>query len=69
MERNCVTSGKLLDLGVFIYFCFLRPYSQYMDTPRLGGASELQLPDYATATAMWDLSRIRDLHKSSTSDP
>ena len=36
-----------------------------MEVPRLGAESKLQLPAYATATAMQDLSRICDLHCSS----
>ena len=36
-----------------------------MEDPRLGVESELQLPTYATATAMQDLSRACDLHHSS----
>ena len=35
-----------------------------MEVPRLGVQSELQLPAYATATAMQDLSHIWDLHHS-----
>ena len=36
-----------------------------MKVPRLGVESELQLPAYAAATAMWDPSCICDLHRSS----
>ena len=36
-----------------------------MEVPRLGVQSELQLPAYATATAIQDPSRICDLHHSS----
>ena len=36
-----------------------------MEVLRLGAESELQLQDYATATEMWDLSCICDLHQSS----
>ena len=32
-----------------------------MEVPRLGVQLELQLPDYTTVTAMWDLSRICDI--------
>ena len=32
-----------------------------MEVPRLGVELELQLPAYATATAMWDPSHICDL--------
>ena len=37
---------------------------QHTEFPRLGVESELQLPTYATATAMPDLNRICDLHHS-----
>ena len=36
-----------------------------MEVPRLGVELEVQLPDYTTATAMWDPSHIFDLHHSS----
>jgi len=36
-----------------------------MEVVRLGVESELQLPAYTTATAMWDLSGICHLHHSS----
>ena len=36
-----------------------------MEVPKLGVKLELQLPVYATATAMRDLSYICDLHHSS----
>ena len=36
-----------------------------MEVPKLGVKSELQLPAYATATAMQDPSRVCDLHHSS----
>ena len=35
-----------------------------MEVPRLGVESELQLPTYATATTMQDLSHICSLHHS-----
>ena len=51
---------------LFIYlFIFLGPHSWHMEVPRLGVESELQLPAYATATAMWDLSCICNQHHSS----
>uniref|UniRef100_A0A8D1NQC2 Neurolysin, mitochondrial n=2 Tax=Sus scrofa TaxID=9823 RepID=A0A8D1NQC2_PIG len=40
-----------------------------MEVPRLGVQSELQLPDYTTATAMLGLSYICDLHHSSQQCP
>ena len=36
-----------------------------MEFSRLGVRSELQLPAYSTATAMWDLSLVWDPHHSS----
>ena len=36
-----------------------------MEVPRLGVKSELQLPAYTKATAMWDLSHVWDPHHSS----
>ena len=36
-----------------------------MEVPRVGVELELQLPNYALATAMPDLSRVCDLHCSS----
>ena len=46
-------------------FGFLGPHPQYMEVPRLGVDSELQLPAYATATATMDLSHVCDLQHSS----
>ena len=40
---------------------------QHTQVPRLGVKSELQLPIYATATAVPDLSCLSDLHYSSVS--
>ena len=36
-----------------------------MEVPRLGVQLELYPPAYTTATAMWDLSHVCDLHHSS----
>ena len=36
-----------------------------MEVARLGVKLELQLPAYATATAVWDPSRVCDLHHGS----
>ena len=36
-----------------------------MEVPRLGVKLELQVPAYTTATAMWDLNCIHDLHHRS----
>ena len=55
---------NILFLFYFI-FCFLGLHPWYMEVPRLGVESELQLPSYTTATAMWDLSHFCDLYHSS----
>ena len=47
----------------FFFFLGLKPW--YMEIPRLGVQSELQLPAYTTSTAMQDPSCICDLHHSS----
>ena len=44
---------------------FLGLHLRHKEIPRLGVESELQLPDYSTATATQDLSCIWDLHHSS----
>ena len=48
-----------------VFFFFLGLHSWHMEAPRLGVASELQLPAYVTATAMPKPSCICDLHHSS----
>ena len=45
----------------FVFFCFLGPYPQHMEVPRLGVDLELQLLAYTTATAMPDPSCICNL--------
>ena len=49
----------------FFLFFFLGPHPQHVGVPGLGVESELQLPAYATATAMQDPSQVCDLHHSS----
>ena len=49
----------------FSFFLFLGPHPWHMEVPRLWVRMERQLPAYATATAMQDLSHICDLHHSS----
>ena len=54
---------ELLVLFVFIFylfFVFLGLHLKHMEVPRLGIQSELQLPVYATATAMQDPSHVWD---------
>ena len=56
----------ILFILIFIYlFRFLGPHPRYMEVPRLGVKSELQLPAYATAMETQDPSRVCDLHHSS----
>ena len=43
---------------------FLGPYLRHMEVPRLRVESELQLPAYSTATAMWDPRLVCELHCS-----
>ena len=49
----------------FVFLSFLGPHPRHVEIPRLGVELELQLPAYATATAMQDTSHIYDLHHSS----
>ena len=44
-----------------LFVFFLQPHPQHVEVPRLEVQLDLQLPAYATATAMWDLSRICSL--------
>ena len=52
-------------LFCFVLFVFLGPHPGYMEVPRLGVESELQLPACTTATATRDPSRVCGLHHSS----
>ena len=56
--------GGVLPLLKAVFFFFLRLYLQHMEVPGLGVELERQLPAYATATAMLDLSPICDLCSS-----
>ena len=49
----------------FFFFAFFRAAPVTCDVSRVGAESELQLPAYTTAIAVWDPSRICDLHHSS----
>ena len=52
--------------GSFLFFYFFFVFlGQHMEVPRLGVKLELQLPAYATAIAMADVSHVCDLHNSS----
>ena len=54
------------NLAVFLKFiyCFLGPHSRHMEVPKLGVKSELEPLAHTTATAMWDLSQVCNLHHS-----
>ena len=55
---------------LFTYlFCFLGPHPWHKEVPKLGVKSEPQLPAYATAIAMQDLSRIFDLRHRPGTEP
>ena len=49
---------------IFI-FCFLGLHPQRVEGPGPGVESDLQLPTHAIATAVWDLSCVCDLQRSS----
>ena len=63
--RSC--DSKILFLGSFFFQCYFCPHPQYMEVPRLGVESELQLLPCATAiaTATQDPSHVCDLHHRS----
>ena len=64
--KNLSISSTLFIFLLYLFiFVFLGPYLQHMEVPGLGVKSVLQLPDYATATATWDLRYICHLHHSS----
>ena len=69
-NKRCPASPRDMDwcrhLLCFLFFAFLGTDLQYMDIPRLGVKSELQLPAYnATATVMQDPSHVCQLQHSS----
>ena len=53
-----ISMPMLVPHFIIIIFSFLGPHLRHMEIPRLGVELELQLPDYATATTMPDLSWI-----------
>ena len=61
-EIELISSGFII---ITIIFFFLETYLQHMEVLRLEVKSELQLPAYAIAIAMLDLSYICNLHHSS----
>ena len=69
-KHRCLRSTGVISrrqVGIYLtpppFNCFLEPHPQPMEVPRL--RSELQLPACATATAIWDPSRVCDLYHSS----
>ena len=65
-----VLTSHFVVVAVVVLFCFvllifLGLHLQHMEVAMLGVESELQLPAYATATAMLDPSLICKLHHSS----
>ena len=52
-------------LFFYLFIFFLELQLWYMEVPRLGVKSELQLPVYTTATETLDLNLICNLHHSS----
>ena len=56
--------GNSTQTSISFFFFFLRLYLCCMEVPELGVESELQLPAYAIAMAVLDLSLICDLHCS-----
>ena len=58
--RGCTCNLMLTILG-----SFLGLHLWCVEVPKLGVELELQLLAYTTATAMWDLSCVSDLHQSS----
>ena len=57
-SQNLQVSVSVL-LSCFKIF-FLGPHPRHMEVPRLGAESEQPQQACTTATALWDLSRIRD---------
>ena len=51
-------------VGTIFCFFFLGLHLLHMEAPGLGVESELQLPDYTTATVTWDTSHIYHLRRS-----
>ena len=64
-NRECRAPARSLFFLYFFFFCFLGPHLRHMEFPRIGVQSELQLPAYTTAIAVWDPIRVCDLHHNS----
>ena len=53
--------NKKSEIAIFyfiLFYFFLGLHLWYVEVPRLEVQSELQLPAYTTATAVWDPSRV-----------
>ena len=60
----CLPISLFCEVCLFVLcfvFVFLAPHLWHGEVPRLGVKSELQLPDYTTATTTLDPSRLWDL--------
>ena len=72
MMGTMVNNFKHRDIALILHkslffpsFVFLGQNPWHMEDPRLGFKLELQLPGYATATAMQDPIHLYELHHSS----
>ena len=65
VKKSCFPLLKSLKIFFFFFVCFLGLHLQHMEVLRLGVKLRLQLPAYATVTAMQDPSHLHDLHHSS----
>ena len=61
---DSLRTGNLFLLFIFYVILFLGPHLRHMEFPRLEVRSELRLPAYTTATAMWNLSHACNTHSS-----
>ena len=65
MEKKTQSVYRRMQIYFLFFVVFLGLHLWHMEIPRLGVELELELPAYATATAMPDGSHILDLHHSS----
>ena len=61
----CALNEERSSDALSFFFCFLGLHPRYMEVPRPGVESKLQLPAYTTATATSALSHVCNLHHSS----
>ena len=72
MQKSLWPQSCQFVLFCLLFFVFLGLHLLYMEVPRLGVQSELQLPAYTTATATQHPSLVCDLHRTklrATPDP